>query len=262
METTRHFHNPAATIEPPRIARIVLCAALAVCSNAWADDVPLRAEILEVQLNNSLGLEAINGEFQVEIELTNESDQPVALPTTVEEGWQIQCADKPFKSQLVVRWKEKNRTVYEVKPQQAVTGQLKIRVQHDAEEEPTLKLEFGIGEQEFQWNLNEEIRRQTNLRTVRMGPDNCLAAVRMAVPLNHLSVWELSEHLVKLKKAGVTRLVLEIEQKTTVQPDYRSRVAVNYWLSLLGQTIAPRPTTGSVVKPPVQFERVLSLIHI
>jgi len=69
-----------------------------------------------------------------------------------------------------------------------------------------------------------------NLKTNRVGPDDCLAVVTIEKPVGIMASWSLSREFQQLKDDGLKRVVLQIKSDPQNSMSYSHRMAVYGWL--------------------------------
>ncbi|MEZ6061384.1 MAG: hypothetical protein R3C19_13655 [Planctomycetaceae bacterium] len=209
----------------------------------------LRVDILEVTVNLertvTKPLDAARS-VAVRTMVSNTLDRPLEVKLS---DIQLTCDGTAFSPNPVYpdALLKEDRTLA---PGEEIAGWLAFSIAGPVTDEPELTLTWQVNGKTLSWSINGELRRLLNVKTERIGPDNCLAVMTLNDAIDREMIWVLSTAFRELHEAGMRRLVVvSIGESHSPQ-----RGVITSWLATarIGNEEMRLPT-GPQPRSPVQF---------
>ncbi|MCA9050113.1 MAG: hypothetical protein KDA89_15355, partial [Planctomycetaceae bacterium] len=193
----------------------------AVADAAVVDDVPgalavaksgsgAEIRLLDVRCQ-SFQIDRLQGQIEVRIAVTNQSQQPLQLQ---QDQFRLQA---PVATNLSLIIGDPLLTGPVTLPVgESAEGWIAFNMIYGDAAEPELNLMWVTGDETLKLSVNDALRNpQTGPAVIhQIGPRMRLAVIEFEHPLDNLAVWLLNDIFTDLERTGVRRVVLDVHEET------------------------------------------------
>jgi len=232
-----------------------------ICADeaAPAGDVQPSVELLvrQMRVRSFSSLNSIRGQIEVQLSVSNRTEKSLELGQS---DFKFTFDGKSGSVNVAIT--DPLLTGRKSLPAGAqATGWIALNLQHPSPTEPKLLLSFQKDDLAASVSLNDALRETAKVSTTLIGPEDCLAVIRLKRSIDQMSIWLLHTEFHRLEKMGIQRVVIVPQAQGPNDGTHNGSVsAISTWLASASLAHADAQVrTQPTVRSPVQFRELYAV---